>query len=712
MKKIIAMAIMMCLAISLFSVAFPAKASTELVDNAMGIDADVSVGKWVMNEPIEPRSHHSYWEVGDPAIWSFYDGFYGGVAFTYFTLRYADANVEIWVQNNLNWGRPSPWTGTFPYPPEWRTNPPKGPTDEQLAYLASEFGDNILPTENDFYGEPVLHDGSNANLDDYLGLPSDYYYEPSGREVILVCNIRDENYYLPNYGGPGVAYPYKIIGVHISVYEDDYYDRNVITVDAISFDSQCGPPGWTWPGAAGPVTSPYAYESTVAHERQHLLHHELCAVPVTFMNEGFSMYAEFLCGYGIAVNYFNSYFYTPDNSLTEWGDQGDINILADYGAASLWAMYLSDHFGPEFLQYYFTSGGGGIAGINAGLEHFGYKETFDDVYRDWKLANLIRADFCGCHKYNYESINFNDAAYIPLNVHSIEGLPVTLRRGTDFGNTITILGYDTGVSRVATYGSDYISFEDWRRAGFIYFDGDDFSELPPPLLTLWELTEDGWYSGTGVNLANGYLAGNVYVDPADPTLTLVTAYGLESYWDFGFVQVSTDGGATLTSLENEYTTYDHDPSAHPDIIASLPGFTDYSPDFPDWTTMTFDLTAYAGMDILVVFHYITDWATTYEGWWINSASVSGVEMTLANWTPPPPVPPPVSFQVTVVQELTICHKTVYVPYDMWLNAANKGMALGYAKDPDAVILIVTPITEAGMADYQFQATKCPLFRFF
>jgi len=39
-------------------------------------------------------------------------------------------------------------------------------------------------------------------LDDMVGLPSDYWEEPTGRNVILVSNIRDDNYY--------TDYPYYI----------------------------------------------------------------------------------------------------------------------------------------------------------------------------------------------------------------------------------------------------------------------------------------------------------------------------------------------------------------------------------------------------------------------------------------------------------------------------------------------------------------------
>ena len=41
------------------------------------------------------------------------------------------------------------------------------------------------------------------------------------------------------------------------------------------------------------------------------------------------MYAELLCDFGVDVKYINSYFATPDNSLTEWEDQGTINGSTD-----------------------------------------------------------------------------------------------------------------------------------------------------------------------------------------------------------------------------------------------------------------------------------------------------------------------------------------------------------------------------------------------
>nr|MDO8098639.1 immune inhibitor A [Candidatus Njordarchaeota archaeon] len=707
--KLASIAITILLVISASSMMFVngAAATSPFLPEPKDIDEDVKTAAIDASEAIEPltATHHSYWNLSDVAIWTGYNGLTGTIFLTYYTLSYIGTDVEIWVQSNTRFP-----LGDLRNAPD--TGMPTKPTDAMLEYIADQFEDNILPKESEFFGAPLFHNGSNAQLQ-YLvpAIPDDpeYYYEETGRAVILVCNIRDENYY-------NASYPYRIIGVHIGAYESYYYDRNIITLDAVTWHHGLGPAGTEWGphfdyvtqtyhSHPVPVASQYAYDSTVAHEWQHLLHYELAAGDVTFMNEGCSMYAEFLCGYGIDPDYPNSYFATPDNSLTEWGDQGDINILADYGAAALWCLYLADRYGPEFLRLYFRLNAYGVHGIEAidyALYFSHYNERFPEVYRDWKLANLIRADSPGAGKYNYKSINLNDPAYIPVRLYEIYGQPVPPTRGTDFGNTITILGYDTGVSAICGWGSDYIALRDWERPSFVYFDGDEFTL---PKQSKWTLTDDGWYSGTGEDLVTYLLAGNAYVDSTNPTLTIVTAYGLETLWDYGFVQVSTDGGMTWTSLENEYTTSDHDPAAHPDIVANLPGLTDYNPDWSDWTTMDFDLSAYAGQTVMIGFRYMTDWAVTYEGWWINSATVSGTVLTLENKD----IQFKASFQVTVVYALELPRgRILYLPFDMRLkDTTQTGFAMAFAKFPSYVILIVTPTMPAGFADYQFQVNRQP-----
>jgi immune inhibitor A len=102
-------------------------------------------------------------------------------------------------------------------------------------------------------------------------------------------------------------------------------------------------------------------------------------------------------------------------------------------------------------------------------------------------------------------------------------------------------------------------------------------------------------------------------------LSFWTQWDIETGWDFGFVQVSTDGGATWTSLENEDTTYDHDPNAIWYVVDNLPGFTGSS---HGWVQETFDLTPYVGQEILLQFRYATDWAVLWTGWWVDDITIT------------------------------------------------------------------------------------------
>jgi hypothetical protein len=624
------------------------------------------------------------------------------------TLRAIVGNVEVWTQDYL-WFLPG--------------DPRNGydggyaliVTDEMCQYIADEFNNVIYPTDTSYFGAPMDRDGTNT-IFQQLGWPS-YYWDwiatdNPQRVIIKVLNIRDTGYYDPTY-------PYYTVGFYSSTYTRTYYKRNMIHIDCWRWWQRLGPTGKQWfserPDLVVPAARAFLMESVVAHEYQHNIHRDWNPTDATFMNEGCSDFAQMLCGYPDTVwGHVNYYLYTPDNSLTEWGDQGDINILADYGAALLWCAYLVDHYGgPAFLSHFVQSGIPGIAGIDATLEYYGYKQRFDDVFRDWRIANLIHTDFPGCGRYNYKSLDLAGSKAIQAFRHTISGLPVPPTMGTDFGTTFTWNGsltypgpaYDTGIATIGPYGSDYIVMKNWKKnMGLICFDGDDTAVYG------WAITADGWYSGgpgRSVNMINDLLYSEAYVDPSNPTLEIVTKYDTEYLWDFGFVQVSTDGGAHWTSQSNAYTTMDHDPSALAAIVANLPGLTGNNPEYPDWTTMTFDLTAYAGQTVLIGFRYMTDSAVLWNGWWIQSAKVSGTELTLTTGK----APIEADFQVTIIQAFVICGKTLYVPYGMWLCDKNeKGMSMGYANSPNYLILVVSSVTRQGFVDYTFEAKGRPTCR--
>ena len=600
----------------------------------------------------------------------------------YMTLRAISGNVEVWTQDYL-------WF----YPGDPRNADPNNLliTDAMCQFVADEFNNIIYPTDTSFFGLPGDRDGTNT-IFEQLAYPS-YYWDwiatdNPQRVILKVLNIRDTNYVDPNY-------PYYTAGFFSPTY-DAYYNRNMIHIDAWRWWQRLGALGTEWlPGYF--VNRPYVYDSTITHEYQHLIHSDWNPSDPSFMNEGCSMYAEYLCGFGIEANYFNSYLYTPDNSLTAWGDQGDINILADYGASALWAVYLSDHYGgAAFLSHFVEAGIPGIDGVNAALAYFGYTATFDTVFHDWRIANLIRSDSPGGGRYNYYSIDLNAPEIIPAFIHDVGSIPVTLTdAATGFGTTYTILGYDTGVSELGAFSSDYIKMTGGQ-TGIIYFHGED------TIVYGWIPTAFGWWSGTSEDLMDAKLLSQAYVDPSNPTLTMVTKWGIESFWDFGFVQVSTDGGNTWTSLSNAYTTSDHDPAALPAIIPNLPGLTDYNPSWPDYDTITYDLSAYAGQNIMLDFRYMTDWATTYEGWYIQSADVSGTALTFQA------VYPPALWQVSVVNAYLQGGVIKYTVNDMILNGANDGTKGTNFGQLQYAILVASFVTPMGISDYTFAALPPPI----
>ncbi|MFX1376881.1 MAG: hypothetical protein ACFFA0_13835 [Promethearchaeota archaeon] len=611
------------------------------------------------------------------------------------TLRWAEGNVEIWVQDDMSFPDGDP-RNVDPYNLMI--------SDEMFEHLADEFNDNIYPKCTEFFGIPFDRDGTNTAFE-YYGFPPEYYNwtvatDNPQRTILKILNYRDDNYYDPTY-------PYYVVGFFNPTY-DSYYNRNMIHIDPWAYWQRLGPEGTVWfPERPDLVnTRPYVYESTVAHEYQHLIHADYQPDDDLFMNEGCSTFAELVCGYPVDYNSINSFFATPDNSLTQWGDQTDINILADYGQVQLFCTYLNDHYSTDtvqFLSAFVASGIPGIGGVNAALAALGHSVDFEDVFHDWKLANLIRS---GCGKYNYKSIDLSLAD--PVNELEMLGDKIPWTSAADqFGTTSTILGYDTGVSLVGAYGTEYIHLSELKNGiNFILFDGDEQPSDP----TTWIEGDGYWYSGAE-DLINILIATEVYVDPADPTLELTTYWDIEDYWDFGFVQVSPDGGewdSTWISLENEYTTYDHDPDAHPDVVANLPGLTSWSGFItPDGiVTMTFDLSAYAGQTIDLGFRYVTDWGTLYEGWYIFSAVVSGVECVPALEPVIPSIP--VRFQVTVVERRT--HKYGMITYhidDMFVveELGNLGIDLILKSKHEDIILVVSPMMESGFCDYKFKASK-------
>lgn len=133
----------------------------------------------------------------------------------------------------------------------------------------------------------------------------------------------------------------------------------------------------------------------MAHEFQHLISYNqknrrLNTAEATWLNELRSEFAPSYLGFGGAdpTGYFGvrvrDFSDSPSDSLTDWH-----GTAADYGVIALFGQYLADRFGPALFEAIMTSPSVGPASVSAALDRRGVKASFDDVFADWALTNIV-----------------------------------------------------------------------------------------------------------------------------------------------------------------------------------------------------------------------------------------------------------------------------------------------------------------------------------
>src|SRR5829696_5273052 len=208
-----------------------------------------------------------------------------------FTLRSVTAHSEIWVSNVLDFQAG-----------DCRNDGVRNVlTDAQIAYLADQFENNIYAKESTEFSVPPFRDGTHALRGEpgtsFSLTGGDNYYAGDGDKiVILVDNVRDENYNdLNNSQGLSYIAGFFSSGINTNL------DRNVMTVDSYDWTHRTGATPPNEPVVGNFCTSkparPFLYEGVFAHEYQHLLESYESPGENTWVNEGLSDYAIALTGY-------------------------------------------------------------------------------------------------------------------------------------------------------------------------------------------------------------------------------------------------------------------------------------------------------------------------------------------------------------------------------------------------------------------------------
>ena len=280
-------------------------------------------------------------------------------------------------------------------------------TRAQAQELADQFDTNMFPKESQAFSVAPDRDGSGNTVSGV---------DPTGdgnKIMTLVDNVRDDNYY------EGVNAAPTYIAGFFSSQINELLDRNVMTIDAYDWAHRttANPPdGTTTDLCTSRPARPYLYEGTFAHEYQHLLEYYQDPDEVSWVNEGLSDFAQTLVGYVDATKTVfdkgaDSHIYCyqgfgtvqttynpnprdcggPENSLTLWGDTANPNaILADYGEAYSFMLFLYDRYGIGFMSTLHRDGNDqGLVGVQHALDGYANSTDVYKVLHDFQTATLI-----------------------------------------------------------------------------------------------------------------------------------------------------------------------------------------------------------------------------------------------------------------------------------------------------------------------------------
>ena len=355
------------------------------------------------------------------------------------------------------------------------------------------------------------------------------------------------------------------------------------------------------------------YAAIVAHEFQHMVHYHLDPNEDGWVNEGCSELAARLCGFGptSAVSFFAS---KPDTQLNTWVLSPDENALPHYGASYLWVSYFLQRLGPEALRAAISEQANGIAGFEKALEQLPGAPSFDELYADWVVANLLDDQAFEGGRFGHEAA---DLYLQPQVTHG--DLPVEETGSVgQFATDYIAISRQTGPVRIEVAGDPEVSVVPTRPYEGRYMWWSNRGDMSNPSLT------------RAFDLSRVRRA----------TLRYAVWYELEDGWDYAYVELSADGGKTWKLLTTPHTT-----TYNPNGNAFGPGYTGFSGHQPGsdtrltsrWVREEIDLSPYAGREVLVRFELATDDAVNLPGLAIDDISVpeigfaDGAEQEAPGW---------------------------------------------------------------------------------
>jgi hypothetical protein len=197
--------------------------------------------------------------------------------------------------------------------------------------------------------------------------------------------------------------------------------------------------------------------STMAHEFQHLIHHNTNPQSETFFNEGCSETASIINGYRDRSN--EGFLGATNTPIMRWSYNDNVgrDILSDYARAMTFIYYCREQYGEEFLHALTATRSTGMHRIDDALAAAGKSTNWQETLKGFAVANYVGKNFTDPH-YSY-------AKPIAANPSLGPTVPPPVTKYTDVASA-------SGSAPLQPYGSAYVMFDKPGGAVKIRFNAD------------------------------------------------------------------------------------------------------------------------------------------------------------------------------------------------------------------------------------------------
>lgn len=341
------------------------------------------------------------------------------------------------------------------------------------------------------------------------------------------------------------------------------------------------------------------FESTLAHEFQHMIQWNVHQNRDIWLDEGASVIAQWVNGYNAGgLDY--AFIANPDTQLNAWDEPG--RSSAHYGASYMFLRYLMDRHGGEgFMAKLLGHDLPGTGALDAAIKEAGNGTGFEGAFRDWTIANALNDKKLDGGRYSYSQ----GGRVKPTR--SINRYPAT--RG----------------EAVHQYAADYISLTGSSGALTISFKGN---ATVPVVAAKPHSGQHHWYANRQDSADATLTREFDLTKVSKATLRFWMWYDIEQFFDYAYVEVSADGGKSWAALKGKHTTEEN-----PNGNSFGPGWSGKSgiparsSATPKWVQESIDLSAYAGKKVLVRFEYVTDEGYNRPGFLVDDVSLPEIGYT-------------------------------------------------------------------------------------